>query len=134
MVVSPGPQASTRKLFVWPAAGIVAGFFVMRMLPEGEIPLSVGIVASGAAMLLVLILSGHPLGARAGALLAGMFVWVPCWIWESPLARALLGCLMAVPLLAAAALVSVPVIAGFRARVAYLFTWCGTREVGRRAR
>lgn len=127
--VSANLKASNRKQFVWPAAGIVVGFFVARMLPIAGISLSVGLAACCAAMLLVLILSAHPIGARVGAVLAGMFLWIPCGVWESPLARCLLACLMAAPFLAATALVSVPPIAGFRARVAYLFTWCGTREV-----
>jgi hypothetical protein len=41
---------------------------------------------------------------------------------------------MAAPFAAAGALVLVPPMAGLRARLAYLLTWCGTREVTRRER
>jgi hypothetical protein len=59
---------------------------------------------------------------------------VPCFVEAAPLLRFLLIVFMALPFLAGAALVLVPPIAGYRARLLYLLTWCGTRPVKRRPR
>ncbi len=101
---------------------------------ETGITFRAGIAAWCAAMALVLILSAHPIGARIGALLAGLFLAVPCFVWEGPFARALLLGLMAAPFAAAAALVLAPPLPGLRARVAYLFTYANTHPVTRRER
>jgi hypothetical protein len=83
-------------------------------------------------MLLVLILSAHPIGARIGALLAGLFLAVPCFVWAPPLFRFVLMCFMAAPFAAAAALVLAPPTTSLRARLAYLFTYGNTHPVTRR--
>ena len=85
-------------------------------------------------MLFVLILAAHPVGARVGAFIAGLSLAVPCFVWAPPLSRGLLMCVMCMPLAAATALVIVPPIAGFRARLAYLCTWCGRHQLNRQAR
>ena len=85
-------------------------------------------------MLSVLALSGNPVGARIGALLAGVSLAVPCFVEEAPLFRGLLMCLMCAPFAAGVALAVVPPITGVRGRLKYLFSWCGTHEVRRRAR
>lgn len=66
--------------------------------------------------------------------MAGLFLAVPCFLDAPPLSRGLLMCCMAAPYLAAAALVLAPPFADFRARLAYLLSWCGARHVKRRAR
>jgi hypothetical protein len=127
--VNANPQSPDRKQLVWPIAGGVLGFLVAMTPSKTGIPLAAGIVTWCATMLLVLILAAHPIGARVGALLGGLSVALPGFVWASPLARGLLACAMAAPFLAAAALVRVPPIRGFRARLAYLFTWGGTHPV-----
>ncbi len=130
--VIANPKA--RKEIVWPVAGMVLGVFPGVMPSKTGITLQAGMACWSVATGLVLILSAHPVGARAGALLAGIFLAVPCFVWASPLSRFLLACAMAAPFLAAGALVLAPPIAGFRARLAYLLTWCGTCAVKRRPR
>jgi hypothetical protein len=126
-------KSRDRRQLVWLAAGVVLGIFVARDVSgTAQITLGTGLAAWVTAMLLVLIPSGHPVGARLGAFLAGVFAMVPCALGASPLERCLLACLMALPCLAAATLGIVPPIASFRARLAYLCTWCGTRPVERR--
>ena len=128
MVLAP----RDRRQLVWPVTGMVLGALVAtNPLYAPDIMLPVGIVAWWVDMVLILILSAHPTGARTGALLAGLFLAIPCFMEASPLSRGLLMCCMAAPFLAAAALVLVPPIANFRARLAYLFSWCGTRQVKR---
>jgi membrane bound O-acyltransferase family protein len=121
-------------LLAWPAVGIVIGFLVAMIPAKSGITVQAGIAAWCVAMGIVLVLGAHPIGARIGALVGGAFMAVPCFLAASPLARCLLACCMAAPFLAGAALVRVPPIAGFKARVGYLCTWCGTRPVLRRAR
>jgi hypothetical protein len=85
-------------------------------------------------MVLVLVLSAHPIGARAGVLMAGLLLAVPCFVWSPPFSRFLLMGIMCTPFAAATALVLAPPIPGIRARLAYLCSWCGTHPVNRRAR
>jgi hypothetical protein len=132
--MNANPKLLNRKQLAWPAVGIVLRTLVAIIPSKTGITLHAGIAAWCVAMGLVLILSAHPMGARIGALMAGLFMAVPCFVWTSPLSRFLLMCFMFMPLAAAATLVLVPPIAGFRARLAYLCTWCGTRPVKRRAR
>ncbi|MDB6068515.1 MAG: uncharacterized protein JWR26_4723 [Pedosphaera sp.] len=132
--VNADSKSRDRKQLVWPVIGIVLGALVAMIPSKTGITLQAGIAAWCIDMGLVLILSAHPMGARIGALVAGLFMAVPCFVRASPLSRGLLMCSMAAPFLAAAALVLVPPIANFRARLAYLLTWCGTHQVKRRAR
>ncbi len=99
-----------------------------------HIPLGLGIVAGVADFVLVLILSAHPLTARAGILLAGLCLAVPCFLRESALWRCLLMWWMVAPLAIAATPLLVPAGATYRERLGYLFTWLGEREVKRRSR
>src|SRR5690242_7168449 len=83
-----------RKQIPWPVAGIVTGVLVAILHPEASIPLTVGIAAWWVAMGLMLIFSAHPVGARIGVLMAGLFMAVPCFVAASPLACGLLMCAM----------------------------------------
>lgn len=85
-------------------------------------------------MVLATVLFAYPIGARAGILLAGLFLAVPCFVWAPPLFRALLMCFAFLPLLIAAIPILAPSIVGFRARLTFFCTWFGTREVKRRMR
>jgi len=123
-----------RKQLVWPVTGIVLGALVaMNPFYAPDITLPIGIVAWCVDMVLVLILSAHPMGARTGSFMAGLFLAVPCFMEASPLARGLLMCFMAAPFLAAAALVGIQPLHGFLARLAYLCSWCGIWQVKRQA-
>lgn len=109
--------------------GILAG-----ILPaKPGIALGAGWALCGVMMFTVLVLAAHPIGARVGALLSGLALATPCFVWATPLSRCLLACAMFAPYLAAGALVRVPRIPGWRARLAYLLTWCGRERVQRRA-
>ena len=65
------------------------------------------------------------------ALLTGLCLAVPCLRRASSPARGLLLCCIILPLVAAAALWVAPPFTSWRARLAYLFTWCGTCQVKR---
>ncbi len=124
-----------RKQLIWPVAGIIIGVLA-RTNPfyEPHITLEAGVAAWLAEMVLVLILSLHPGGARVGVLAAGLFLTVPGFLRALPIFRLFLMCSMAfVFAFAVVQLFSVPT-AGFRGRLAWVFTWLGTREVKRRAR
>ncbi len=128
-------QPRNRKPLLWGVSGVVIGAFVAtNPFYAPDVSLDLCIAAWGADMLLVLILSARRLGARIGALIAGLFLAFPCFVPSSPLWRGLLMCIMCMPLAAALALVLVAPIAGFRPRLAYLCSWGGTYQVNQRAR
>jgi hypothetical protein len=99
-----------------------------------DIPLSAGIGAWFADMTIVLVLSAQPVTRRLGILISGLFFAVPCFLWASPLSRALLMCCMAFPFTIATALLIAPSTAGFRGRLEYFFAWMGTRTIERNKR
>lgn len=135
MSASLNLKSAGRKQFLWPVAGIVLGAIAgTNPFYEPQIPLQICIAAWFVDMALVLILSLHPIGARLGVLVAGLFLAVPCFLHASPLARGLLMCCMAFPLAVVALPLLAPANASFRDRLTYLFTWLGTREVKRRPR
>jgi hypothetical protein len=126
-------KSPDRRQFLWPVAGVVLGalaatnpFYVPR------IPLQVGVAAWFVDMGLVLLLFLHPLTLRAAVLVAGLFMAVPCFVWESPLTRFLLMCCSAFPFALAAMQLFAPPMATFRQRLACAYSWLGTREVHRR--
>lgn len=125
------PKAPYPKRFVWPLTGVFIGFLVAMIPIAGGISLQTGTATWLLALLLVLLLSADSVGARVGAVAAGVFMAIPCFVEAPPLCRGLLMCLMAMPLAAAGALVVVPPMAGLRERLAFLLTWCGTRHVKR---
>ncbi len=131
-IVIENPNA--RSQIVWPVAGMALGVCLGALPLKTGITFQAGIACWSLAMGLVLVLSASGVGARAGALLAGIFLAVPCYVQAPPLPRFLLACAMAAPFLAAGALVLVPPIAGFRARVGYLLSWGGTFAVEQRTR
>ena len=132
--VNAKPGALDRWRLAWPVIGGVLGILVATIHLETGITFGAGFAAGCAVMALVLILSAHPIGARIGALLAGLFLAVPCFVRDGPFARALVLGVMAAPAAAAAALVLAPPLTGLRARVAYLFTYANTHPVTRRER
>ena len=94
-------------------AGLGLGVIIVAN-PVYSPPISfpAGIVAWAADLAFVLALSGNPVWLRAGALVAGLSLAVPCFVQAMPFPRALLMCLMAVPFVAAMALVSTRPIIG----------------------
>jgi hypothetical protein len=128
-------ELKLNRQFFWPLAGILlAALISMNWFYHPHLTLEFGIAAWFADMAVVLILSLWPKTASFGAFIAGVFLVVPCFLWESPLARGFLMCCMAFPLAVAALPLFGPPNATFRERMACIFTWLGTREVKRRAR
>ncbi len=123
-----------RKQLCWPVAGCVLGVLVALYPSKTGIPLQAGIAAWCAEIVLVAILSAHPMGLKIGALLTGLFIAVPWYVWASPLTCYLLVGGMALPLLGATALLLAPPITGFGARLAYVCTCFPRGRVERRAR
>jgi hypothetical protein len=123
------------KQFLWPVAGMVtAALLSINPFYHPHLTLQFGIAAWFVDVALVLVLSAHPRTAPTGALTAGLLLIVPAFLWESPLARGLLMCCMALPLALAALPLFGPANANFRERMACFFTWLGTRQVERRPR
>jgi hypothetical protein len=121
-------------MLIWPVGSILLGILTVHILAVNpswtpRIPLSIGTIAWFADMALVLILWAHPISARVGVVLAGLFIAVPCFLQAPPLFRFALMCGMFLPLVMAPIPVLVPSINGFRPQLAYLCSWMGTREV-----
>jgi hypothetical protein len=126
-------------MFIWPAGSILLGILAVYILAANpswtpRIPPSIGTIAWLADMALALILWAHPVSARAGVILAGLFIVVPCFLQAPPLFRFALLCGMFLPLVIAPVPVLVPSLNGFRPRLAYLCSLMGSREVKLRPR
>lgn len=137
--VNINAKSRNRKQLVWPLTGIVVTILAVQFAATNpfytpHIALKTGIAAWCAALVLVIILSACRIGARAGVVLAGLFLAIPCFVTSPPLFRGLLMCIMCMPFAAAVALVITPPIATVRARLAYLCSWCGTHQISRCAR
>ena len=128
-------KSRNRKQFIWPVAGMVLGIIAAtNPLHVKPITLHTGIAAWFADALLVVALSANPIGARVGVLMAGLFMAIPCFVGTAPLNGLLLASFLSVPFLAAAGLLIVQPIVGFRARLAHLCAWSDTYPLQRRAR
>jgi hypothetical protein len=114
---------------IWPMLGVALAFVVAILPSKPGITLLAGVAALCIVAVLVLIFSASRIGARLAALLAGLFLAVPCFVEASPFARLVLVCFLALPLAASIAFLLRPPIAGVQQRMAYLCTWCGTRSV-----
>ena len=126
-----------RNQFCWPVAGIILAIGLATATNPAKathVPFETGIAVLIAEMMLVVILSAHPVGARAGVLVAGLFLLLPLFVTTSPLSRCLLACFMCVPFGAATGLLFVPRPANFRARLAQMFAYFHRGRVTRRAR
>ena len=125
-------KTHNRKKLLWPFAAITLGAIVStNPFYAPHFSLEVGIAAWFADMTLVLIFLPHPITARLGILITGLFFAVPCFLWASPLSRGLLMCCMAFPFAIATAPLFAPPTADFRSRLAYFFTWMGSRKIKR---
>jgi len=123
------------KQFWWPLSGIVlATLASINPFYQPRVTLNMGIAAWFVDLALVLVFSARPRLAPIAAFSAGLFLVVPCFLWESPLARGLLMCCMAFPLAVAALPLFGAPNANFRERLVFVFTWLGTRVVTRRSR
>lgn len=128
-------KSSDRNQFLWPVAGIVLGALAAtNPFYQPHISLEGGVAAWFADLLLSLLFSRHLFTARVGVVVAGLFLAVPCFLHELPLARGLLMCFMALPFAVVALPLSVSPSAGVRERLVYFFTWLGAREAKRRPR
>ena len=135
LTVNANLKSRNRKPLIWPVAGMVLGIIAAtNPLHVKPITLPTGIAAWFADALLVGVLSANPIGARVGVLMAGLFMAIPFLVWTAPLNVLLLEGFLCVPFLAAAGLLMVQPIVGFRARLARLCAWSDTYPLQRRAR
>jgi hypothetical protein len=133
--ISVKAQNPNRKLFLWPMAAIVlAAFAAVNPFYQPDIAPFIGYAAWVADMALAIACFVYPPLARPGVLLCGLFLAVPCFLDAGPLFRGLLICLALLPLLVAVVPLLAPSITDFRARVYFLMSWFGTRELKRRPR
>jgi Membrane bound O-acyl transferase family len=126
-----------RKQLFWPVAGIILAIGLAAATNPARathVTLDTGIAVLVAEMLLVVILSAHPVGARAGVLIAGLFLLLPLFVTTSPFSRCLLACFMCVPFAAATELLFMPRPASFRARLTQMFAYFHRGQMTRRAR
>lgn len=113
-----------RKPFLWPAAAVLLGALAAaNPYYTPNISLHLGIAAWCADMVLVLVLWAHPITARAGVLMAGLFLAVPCFLYAPPLFRGLLMCLSFIPLAIAAMPMVAPQLVDARSRFAFMCSW-----------
>jgi len=115
-------------------AVIIGALAALNPFYTPDISVPFGITALFADMVLVLLLSVHPITARLGILAAGLFLAVPCFLGSSSLARSLLMCCMAFPLAIATAPLFAPPTSNFRAQLGWFFSWRETGKIERRRR
>jgi hypothetical protein len=128
-------KSGNRKQLIWPVAGLVLGIIAAKIpLQVKPIMLHTGIAAGLADALLVMVLSANRIGARAGVLMAGLCLAMPCLVGTTPLNVFLLALFLCVPFLAAAGLLRAQPMTGFRTRLIYLCAWSDTHPLQRRAR
>ena len=95
-----------------------------------DIPLAVGIAGWVAEMVFVLIALIYPAYTRPAILVIGLLLAVPCFVAEAPLWRCLLMCLSFLAIVIATVATMTPP-GSFTERLAYLCSWCGTRDLCR---
>jgi len=118
------------KLILWPTAGVLLGFLAAgNPFYAPQIPISTGLVCWLANLSLTLWLSGSATGARVAVLMGGLLLAVPCFVHAKPLERGLLMCLMGLPIILAALMISRPAMPALRDRVAFLCTQLGSERI-----
>ncbi len=130
ILARPAVAPANAKPFIWLVAGVILGalaadnpFYAPHITP------AICVAAWAVATALALIFSAHPLTARIGVLLGGLFMAVPYFLWDRPLPRGILVCLMGLPLAIATASLLAPPATSFPARMAWLCSWCGMRRL-----
>ena len=125
--------ASYLRLIFWPlAAALACTVAAVNPFFHPQIPPAACALAWFADLAMVLLLSIHPLTARLGVVIAGVFLAIPCYVVTLPLIRAWLILGMAIPLLIALVPIYSPPTTDFSGRLAFLFSWFGTRKIQRR--
>ncbi|HXB59516.1 MAG TPA: MBOAT family protein [Candidatus Acidoferrales bacterium] len=128
-------KSQNRKLIFWPTAAILIGALAgANPFYAPPITLRIGLAAWIADFVIAFIFWAHPITAKIGVIFAGLFLAVPCFLHAPPLFRFALMCGMFFPFIMAAIPVLFPSINGFRARLFFLCSWMGTREVKLRSR
>jgi len=127
--VNAKPRTLPRERIAWPIAGGVLGTFLALLHLGTGLTFGAGFLAWCGTGALVLVLSVHPIGARVGALLAGLFLAVPSFVADGPFARGALMCMGTGSLAVAAALVLGQPFTGLRDRLAYLHTYGNTHPI-----
>ena len=95
----------------------------MLIPSQRVVPVEVAVAAWLFEIILVVALSGHSFGARAGMVISGMCLSFPRFVIAPPWARLLLLCFLCVPVAASAALALHSPIPKFRSRLAWLCGW-----------
>jgi hypothetical protein len=113
---------------------VLGAFAAVNPFYQPDISPFIGCAAWLADMALAIACFVYPPLARPGVLLCGLFLAVPCFLDAKPLFRGLLIFLALLPLLMAAVPLLAPSITDFRARLYFLMSWFGTRELKRRPR
>ncbi|HEX3624273.1 MAG TPA: MBOAT family protein [Verrucomicrobiae bacterium] len=131
--MNPAPR--NRKLFLWPAAAIVIAVLVPgNPWYAPKISLHFGTIAWLVDMAVALICWVHPVAARVGVLLTGLFMGIASFVHAPPLFRGWLMCGMILPVVLASIPVVAPSVTGFRARLTLLCSFDHTRELMRSPR
>ncbi len=131
-IVNADQKSRNCKKLLWPFAAMIMGALLsLNPVYAPHLSLNVGMAAWFADMTVALILLAYPVTLRPGILLMGLGFAVPCFLWASPLARGVLMCCLAFPFAISATSFFAPPTAGFRTRLAYFFTWMGTRRIQR---
>lgn len=126
-------NSSNHRKILWPVAAVVLGAAaVINPVYKPHISLSVGFAAWFADMAIVLIFLTHPITARLGVIISGLFCALPVFLRAAPFRRALLMIITALPFVMATTSLFAPPHAGFRGRLGYFFSWMGTRGIERR--
>ena len=116
------------------ATCVLAGRLAANLAHPPQISLAAGIAIWFADMLLALLFALHPLTARLSLPVASLFFPMPIFLDASPLSRFALMVLMGVPFIIAIASCFAPPKPGRWIRLAFFFSWFGTKTIEPRAR
>jgi hypothetical protein len=121
------------KLILWPVSGVLLGGLVAsNPFYAPAVSLPADLLCLAASLGLTLWLCRSPTGARIAVLLSGLAMCVPCFVEAKPLERALLTCLMGLPVAFAAVTIPRPAMPRLRERVAFLTAQFGNVTKTRR--
>ncbi len=128
-------KSNAGKFPVWSTTGLLLGTLAAaNPFYQPHIPPGIAVAAWFLDLTLALCLLTHPIGSRIAILLTGLFLAVPCFVWAPPLVRCVLMCCSFLPCAIVALQPPANFDNEFRARIGFLMTWLGTREVKRRPR
>jgi Membrane bound O-acyl transferase family len=116
------------------ATCLLAGQLAANLAHPPQISLTAGIAIWLADLALVLLMALHPFTARLSLPVASFFFPTPIFLHASPFSRFALMVLMGVPFVITVASRFAPTKPGCGARLAFFFSWFGTKTIQPRAR